>query len=100
MISIRLPFIDQLNSSAAIRAASREPGPDAEESGPFISAITPILTKFSPPREGAAQVIPAATARARQLIRTARDFTMASSYSVFATRTRDLASFRGASASL
>jgi hypothetical protein len=40
---MRFPFIDQPNSSAAERAAWTDPGPDALESGPFISTITPIL---------------------------------------------------------
>src|ERR1700735_3646236 len=38
-----LSAIDPPNSSAAIRAASTEPRPPAVDSGPFMSAITPIL---------------------------------------------------------
>ena len=44
---MRLPLIDQPNSSAAIRVASSEPRPDAVDSGPFISAITPIFITSS-----------------------------------------------------
>jgi hypothetical protein len=60
MISIRLPLIDQPNSSAAIRAASTEPLPDALDKGPFISAIIPILTTSSEVHPGLADAARAA----------------------------------------
>src|ERR1700722_18873593 len=44
---MRLPAIDPPNSSVAIRAASTEPRPPALDSGPFISAMTPILITSS-----------------------------------------------------
>src|ERR1700688_3880181 len=47
MFSLLVPLIAQPNSSAAIRAASSEPRPDAVDSGPFISAITPIFITSS-----------------------------------------------------
>jgi len=48
--SIRLPLIDQPKSSAAMRAASTEPRPEALASGPFLSTITPILMTSPPKR--------------------------------------------------
>ena len=68
IISMRFPSIVQSNSSEAMRAASTEPGPDAVESGPFISAITPILITLSPPRAGPVAARPAARTRTRQLV--------------------------------
>src|ERR1700733_10546544 len=67
MISMRLPSTDQLKSSAAIRAASSEPRPEAVESGPFISTKTPILTVLSAARVGLLVEKAATTASATRL---------------------------------
>src|SRR5262249_6023639 len=79
MTGIRLPPIDQPNSSAAIRAASNEPRPDVVDSGPFMSAITPIFIVLSPLRAGTAHERLAAMARTRQLNRSRHSFVMAAS---------------------
>jgi hypothetical protein len=68
---MRLPFTDQPNSSAAIRAASSDPRPEAVDKGPFMSTRTPILIVLSAACDGGLKntlAVNASTPRRRHAI--------------------------------